>query len=57
MTTEQFEAIQDKRTKAANNGDWIQYWLYNALIDFELGMPESALEAIQAAQGIAGESK
>lgn len=50
MTAEQFDAIQDKRAQAESRGDMVTYWALDALICYELGMPETALECLQRAQ-------
>jgi len=50
MTCQEFELIQAKRAKASDSGDMTQYWIYDALICYELGMPETALESLKNAQ-------
>jgi hypothetical protein len=45
-----FENLLDKRAQAMDAGDMVQYWLYDALICYELDYSEIALKSLQRAQ-------
>lgn len=50
MTSEQFDLLLEKRAQAESQGDMVTYWALDALVCYELDMPQTALESLQRAQ-------